>query len=150
QLVEKLRDADSEKRAAAEADLVKLGPAILPLLPADDGKLNGLQKKHLQAVRATLRDAQAKKDLLPRTVTLKNPAISLDQALRELARQTGMAVEDRRRDKERGPIFALDLKEATFWESLDEIALKADLRVSLYERDGRLALVDGPHKVLPV
>jgi hypothetical protein len=149
-LVEQLRSADAEKRAAAEAELVKLGPTILPLLPAADAKLTSDQSKHVQAVRATLRDAQAKKDLLPRTATLSNPAISLSQALKELARQTGMTVEDRRRDKDQEPTFALDLKQATFWEALDEIALKADLRISLCERDGRLALLDGPHKLLPV
>jgi hypothetical protein len=148
--VDALRDSDSEKRAAAEAGLVKLGPGILPLLPHTDAKLTREQVRHLQAVRNALRDAQAQRDLAPRTVNLKNPTISLSQALKELAQQTGMSVEDRRRDKDKEPTFGLDLKQATFWEALDEIALKADLRVSLYERDGRLALVDGPHKVMPV
>src|SRR5207302_1108782 len=44
----------------------------------------------------------------------------------------------------------LDLKNATFWQALDAIAKAADARISLYERDGKIALLEGPYQVAPV
>jgi hypothetical protein len=150
QLVQQLADQDSEKQAAAVAALVKLGPDILPLLPKPDAKLTAEQKKHLAAIRTTIRDAAALNAIAPRTITIQKKSITLEVALTEISQQTGITVMDRRRDKETSPKFALDLTKATFWEAVDEIALKADLRISFYEKDGALAFVDGPHKTLPV
>jgi hypothetical protein len=70
-------------------------------------------------------------------------------ALKEISKQTKIAVEDRRRKKEARAIN-LNLKDATFWQALDTIAKQADARISLYERDGVPALVDGPHVIFPV
>jgi hypothetical protein len=63
------------------------------------------------------------------------------QALDELARQSGIRVEDRIDGA--GPI-SLELTKTTFWQSLDAIARAARARVDLYARDGRLALVPCP------
>jgi hypothetical protein len=149
-LVQQLGDTDADKQAAAVGALLKLGPEVLPLLPGPDAKLSTDQQKHLQSVRATLRDSQAQKELAPRRFTFKEKSVGLSRALQELSRQTGNAVEDRRQEKEQEPTFSLDLAGVTFWEALDEIAAKADLRLSFYEKDGKLALVDGPHLALPV
>jgi hypothetical protein len=70
-------------------------------------------------------------------------------ALKEISKQTKIAVEDRRRKKE-GRAINLNLKDATFWQALDTIAKQTDARISLYERDGVPALVDGPHVIFPV
>jgi hypothetical protein len=149
QLVKQLGDADSDKQAAAVAALLKMGPDVLDLLPSGDANLTPAQQNQLRSVRTTLRDARAQKDLAPRTVALKSANLPLSQALKELARQTGLVVEDQRRQKT-DPQIAVTWDNATFWEALDEIALKADLRVSLYDREGKVALVDGPHRALPV
>jgi hypothetical protein len=95
-------------------------------------------------------DGSGPKELAPKTVTLQEPTISVGKALKELVGQTGNQVEDRRREKDESKQLKLDLKGATFWQALDAIAKAADARVSLYERDGKIALVDGPHQVLPV
>src|SRR5438552_1968711 len=95
-------------------------------------------------------DAGVPKELAPRTVTFQESNISLSKALKELARQSGNQVEDRRREKDESRQVKLDLKTATFWQALDAIAKAADARVSLYERDGKIALVDGPHQLVPV
>ncbi|HEV3204559.1 MAG TPA: hypothetical protein VGY77_09255 [Gemmataceae bacterium] len=150
QLVQQLGDQDSEKQAAAAAALLKLGPQILPLLPKTDGKLSANQKKHLEAIHRTIQDARALKEIAPKTVTIQNKSITFADALKEITQQTGMKVMDRRRDQDALPRFALDLSKVTFWEAMDEIALKADLRISLYEREGGVAFVDGPHQTLPV
>ena len=94
-------------------------------------------------------DADVPKELVAKTITLQETNIALSKALRELANQTGNQVEDRRREKEDVKLSKLDLKNATFWQALDAIAKAADARVSLYERDGKIALMDGPHQLTP-
>jgi hypothetical protein len=149
ELVAQLADPDAGKQTAAATALLKLGPDILSLLPAADAKLTPDQEKHLKTIRSTLRDAQAQKDLTPRTVVLQEKGISLSKALAELTRQTGNKVEDRRENKADDPELKLDLNKVSFWQALDAIAKEADVKVSLYERDGVLAVVNGPH-VVPV
>ncbi len=88
---------------------------------------------------------QAEKTYAPRTITLKAKDLPLSQALAELAKQTGNKVDDRRGNKDSVKVN-LDLKQATFWHALDTIAREADLRVALYESDGKIALKDGPFR----
>jgi hypothetical protein len=76
-------------------------------------------------------------------VTLQGQMVSVPTALADLGKQTGIVVEDRRKTKSAGA-FKLDLKDVTFWQALDGIARAANARLSLYERDGVVALVDGP------
>jgi hypothetical protein len=92
-------------------------------------------------------DADVPKELVPKTISLQETGIALDKALKELASQTGNQVTDRRRETKS---LKLDLKNATFWQALDAIAKAADLRVSLDQRDGKIALVEGPYHVIPV
>lgn len=87
-------------------------------------------------------------DPVPTSVTIQDKSIPLSKALMALSKQTGIEVEDRRREKEDRPI-KLDLAKSTFWQALDTIAREADLRVSLYERDRKIALVDGPYHEVP-
>jgi hypothetical protein len=89
------------------------------------------------------------KELQPRLVTLDEKDVPLSVALAELVKQTGNVVEDRRKDKD-DPRLKLELRKATFWQALDAIAKEADAKIALYERDGKLALVDGPNVSLPV
>src|SRR5262245_7204325 len=97
------------------------------------------------------RAEQVQKELAPKLVTFKAEKIRLSEALKRLAQQTGIEVEDRRRAEGSGdPELKLDLKGVTFWQALDAIAKEADLRVGLYQRGGAIALVDGPHVQLPV
>lgn len=99
--------------------------------------------------KTTPQESEIEKELAPRPFTLQSQAIPLAKALAALAEQTGNFVEDRRQVKEQTPI-KLDLKKVPFWPALDAIARAADARVSLYEKDGKIALVDGPYLVLPV
>jgi hypothetical protein len=94
-------------------------------------------------------DASPEKEIAPRLVTLNETALPVRQVLKELARQTQITVEDRRvKDKE--PTIALRLTGVPFWKALEEIAARANLRVSLFEADGKIALVDGPYRAMPV
>ncbi len=90
------------------------------------------------------------KELVPKPFALQENNISVSRALAELTKQTGNEVEDRRSSKDENTKIKLDLKNVTFWQAFDAIAKAADAKVSVSEKDEKLALVDGPHQVVPV
>ena len=89
------------------------------------------------------------KELAPKTVTLQGKDVPMKAALTALFKQTGNRVADRRQMKA-DTRLKLNLEKAGFWQALDAIAREADARISLFEQDGALALVDGPYRELPV
>jgi hypothetical protein len=88
-------------------------------------------------------------ELEPKLFTLQAKDIPVSKALAELAKQTGNQVADHRPGKEQDRI-KLDLKNVTFWQALEVIAKESDARISVSERDARVALVAGPYLALPV
>lgn len=146
QLVEQL--GIPAKQVTAETELLKLGPDVLPLLPANEARLSPAQKERLKAIRAMLQESLVLRDLGPRLVTLQGQ-MRLGQALEQLQKQTGITVVDRR-DGGEEPLLKLNLDKATFWQALDTIAREADVQLSLYDKDGKIGLRDGPHRSLPV
>jgi hypothetical protein len=138
------------KQVAAETELIKLGPDILPYLPDAKAKLTDAQRERLTAIRSTLQEAKVLRELAPRTVTLQNPSIPLSQALDQLKQQAGIEIADAREAKTDDPPLKLNLQRATFWQALDTIAREADLNVSVYGKGGQISLRDGPHRELPV
>lgn len=144
QLVEQLKDP--KKGKAAEDQLVKLGPDILPLLPAP-ATLTPPQKKSIAAVRAALNQELVVRDLAPRRATIKGD-MPLSMALDSLFKQTDQRLVDRRLAKN-DPVVKVDVDKATFWEAADVLAKLADGRISLYEPDQQLALRPGPYRELP-
>jgi hypothetical protein len=109
--------------------LLLAGLAILP------GKLRPI---HAQA-----QPPEPLKFLAARPFTLKSEGIAISDALKELGKQTGLVVHDRRKFPAKAKI-KLDLKDATAWQALDVIARAAEASVSLYQPDAEMALVDGP------
>jgi hypothetical protein len=147
-LVQQLNDSNTTRRDEAFRELIKFGPSALPLLPPEDELTSETQKKQLSRVLKALKLLQIQQELPPRPVTLEGEWL-LDKALADLAKQSGVKVEDRRRNKAEKAL-KLDLKAVTFWQAIDAVAKSADVQVSLYQRDGLIAIVDGPHVALPV
>src|SRR5262249_13402751 len=83
----------------------------------------------------------------PKTVTLSVTDEPLSKVLAQLTKQTGIAVEDRRSAE--GTPISVTLKDVPFWEALDPIAARAEARVYLHSRDGRIALVKRDPKAPP-
>jgi hypothetical protein len=83
-------------------------------------------------------------------VSLSGDSVLLGDALKQLAKQSGIEVLDRRRKGADDPKLKIDLKNVPFWQALDTIAKQSNLRVDLYQPDGRIALVNGPHQSMPV
>ncbi|HEY7326879.1 MAG TPA: hypothetical protein VH592_04535 [Gemmataceae bacterium] len=74
----------------------------------------------------------------PKLVTLQSDKLTLNQALTDLAKQTGIRVEDARGLPDQ-PLH-LDLKRVSFWQAVDAIAAATKARVNLYPTTGRIAL----------
>src|SRR5205814_564453 len=136
-------DRDSAKTTEAETELIKLGVDILPLLLEKDEGLSAEQKRRLATVRATLKGAEAQKNIQPRLCTIQNQAIPLSKALEELTKQTEIKVEDARQNAGDDPKLKLALNKATFWQALDAIAREADLQVNLFQKERKPVLMDG-------
>jgi hypothetical protein len=85
---------------------------------------------------------------VPRAVTLHSDHVPLSKVLAELARQTGVRVEDRRG----GPDVEVRVRcdGVPFWKALDAVADAADAGVYLYPRDGRITLVKRPAGRVPL
>lgn len=83
--------------------------------------------------------AQLEKDLQPKLVTIKDKEINIVKALKAIHAQTGIEV----LPPDDADIVLKDLNfdKTPFWQAIDRIALRGDLRVSLYGRDGKVGLV---------
>jgi hypothetical protein len=85
------------------------------------------------------------KSLVVKTVNLQGTEL-LSKVLRNLQGQTGIEVVKAVPDD---PKVELNLQKVPFWKALDEIAKAADLRVNLYHKENKLALVQGPYREVP-
>src|SRR5262249_3171244 len=83
------------------------------------------------------------KGLAARSITLQG-TVSLKETLKQLRAQTGNAIADRRLTKS-DPRLSLVFNSLSFWPALEEIARQTDARISTYQQDGTIALVDGPY-----
>src|SRR5579884_2369080 len=83
-------------------------------------------------------------------VTLQSSKLTLSQVLGELAKRTGIRVEDARGEPDR-PI-TLDLKKVSFWQALDAIAAAGNARVNLYPTSNRIVLEKrgGAYRLPPI
>jgi hypothetical protein len=137
--------ADPAKQAEAEAQLLKLGPDALEFIPEPSDAMKPALKKKVQTILATLREAQAQRDLAPRTVNLSG-TMALSKAIEAIEKQTGMSLQDLRVNNGGDPSLKLELKSATYWQALDSIAREADLNLALFQRGGTPGLADGPYR----
>jgi hypothetical protein len=113
--------------SSARWALAVLGAALIPSAPA--------WGQHTQA-----KIQQALRELEPRRVTLPDGAHSVADVLRELGKQTGNVVIDQRKQPAKDKI-ELALKQATFWDALDELRKQAGCGFTPYS-EGGIALVD--------
>ena len=84
-------------------------------------------------------------ELKATVITLEKEEQPLGAVLRQIS-ASGMRVEDRRSQKKLDPTVKLPSKKGDFWQTVDAVAREANLGLSLYQADGGIALVDGPHR----
>ena len=139
QLVERLGDSDPEVVARSRQALLKLGPRALEYLPADQ---EGEQADSpLVQVRNALREAAESVALKGSRVTLEG-SLRLSEALRELQRQSGNLITDRR-DDGNNPTLDLALIDQPFLKALDDVCGRVGITPSFYSADGTIALNPG-------
>ena len=138
-LVRQLNDEQLAKRESAEKELVALGPAALEHLPQINARTPAEVKDRLGRVRIILENAAIELATRPATVTLEGE-MTLDQALKELERQSGNRVVDFRErfDQSATPItVTLESNGVLFWSALDQLLDKA--KMTTYNFGGEMS-----------
>jgi hypothetical protein len=147
-LVLKLDEQTSEERREAEEQLIKLGPAILDLLPAPEKQTGEGVKQALRRVRKILHDSLAQASVAGSTVTLHG-RLKLSQVLAEIQKQTGNNITAPPQPAGVPPVdpeVRVDFAKKPFWSALDEVLDQAELSIYPYGQPGILQLVPrGPH-----
>lgn len=145
QLLERLNSKETAQAEAAQQALIKLGPRVLPLLPADGGTAKEESvAKRLQAIRSALESAGNRSPSASK-VTLQGEAMRLTDVMKALQQQTGNTLIDLREQSGQvatNPSMSLDLKDRPFFQALDEVATKAGLTLNFYNAEGAIAYLE--------
>lgn len=142
-LIRQLDAPQLKQREAAETELLKLGPALLPQLPAPNDRDSAELKQRLARIRQSLERARDEAYTQPSRVTLEGK-FKLSAALAEVEKQTGNRVIDYREEfgqEASDPEIDLKLEDATFWRALDKIIDKAELAIYPFADQQAIALV---------
>jgi hypothetical protein len=144
-------DADTgQQRDQAEADLIRLGPDVLDLLP-DSARQPPEVKHRLGRVRQQLELLLAEQTSKPGLVTLRGDALPLGEVLADLQKQTGNPIQR----SEQLPPQAVEAKvnvsfdKTPFWEALDQVLDQAGLTVYPYGEGPALEVVARPENHAP-
>jgi hypothetical protein len=153
-LIRQLDAAEKAKRDGAEADLLKLGTRILPLLPdpaADEAAVTEV-KLRLTRIRTQLEKLRADQQAGASRITLKGATISLDELIEAFEKQTGNKLYDHREQfgqEVAAKSLNLEFEKAAFWPALDQALDKAGLTVYPFTGEPGLALVNRNASQLP-
>jgi hypothetical protein len=144
-LVGQLASGELATRETAEDQLVKLGPAALPFLPSPTDRMPAETSQRLARVRQALEQARAVRAAAASRVTIEG-TFSVSELLKELGRQSGNAIVDRRMgdsDPKAGndAPLAVDFRDKPFWQALDEVLDRAGLDIDSYASGAGLAVV---------
>lgn len=135
-LVSQLDAPQLRERDRAEAELLALGPKVLPLLPKDPSLLPPEQARRLARVRARLQQESAESSLEPSTVTLRGK-MPVGKVLAAIEEQTGNRLIPADATNE----IAADFDKTPFWKALDAALDRAHLGMYPYGDDGGLRIV---------
>ncbi|HEY4308270.1 MAG TPA: hypothetical protein VGN12_02360 [Pirellulales bacterium] len=150
-LVRQLDASEKTRREDAEQQLLKLGPAVLPLLPsAEDGSAE--VKLRLARVRTQLETLRGEQEVKASELTLSGTAIPLSEVIAAIEKQTGNKLVDFRRDFGQQPdkkTFDLTFDKTPFWSAFDQILDQGGLTIYSYAGVPGLALVNRSGNELP-
>ena len=154
ELVKGLDASKASDRQAAQSDLVKLGPAAIPLLPAADAEgLTAEQKRRLAEVRSALGKQAGKASVEASRITLSGKNITLADAIAAIQKQTGNQIVDLREEfgqQTTNPEFSVEWQDKEFWPAMDELATKTGLAFYLHTGERQIGLVMGPNPPKPL
>ena len=144
QVTKLIRKLDADRKATrdqAEEDLVKLGPAILDLLPTDKSiaSLSADQSERIAKIRARLQHDQAEAAFAATTVTRQGKT-TLAKALAALQAQTGNQVEARQSIEDANSEFEVQWDKTPFFTALDVLCDQSKLAIYPYGLPNALQL----------
>jgi hypothetical protein len=144
-LVRQLDAAELARRDAAEAALLKRGPAILDLLPQPDDRTSAEVRQRLARIRQKLQQQAADAAARPTLITLHDDAMPLGKVLAELSRQSGNAIVDHRgKDgdgSDEGPALKVNFDKTPFWKTLDQVLDQAHLQIDPFGETEKPAVI---------
>jgi len=145
QLVERLNSKESSQAESAQQALIKLGPRVLPLLPAEGSSgSDEAVAKRLQAIRSAL-ESSGNRSPSASKVTLRGESMRLTDVMKALQQQTGNTLIDLREQSGQvatNPSVSLDFEDRPFFQALDEVAAKAGLTLNFYNAEGAIAYLE--------
>ncbi len=143
-LIAELGGETRAQRMAAEKRLLELGPKILPLLPAPDLLPTISVREAVRRIRVELERTQARESVLPSRVTLEGRT-SLAEALAEISRQTGNRLDaGRLAERLRQEPLELNFHAVPFWQALDDLTVRLEVRYEFDSARRGLSLVPVP------
>src|ERR1041385_4047138 len=151
QLVRDLNADQLTKRDQAEQALVKLGPDILNLLPAQNKRMPAEQLQRLSRIRQALLKAQATAGAQASLVTFAANQAPAADVLAEIARQTHNKIVNQLEVEPQGAKakVTVNFVKTPFWQALDDVLDQSKLTLYAFSSDGSLAVADRPAGKLP-
>jgi hypothetical protein len=148
QFVRQLGSSQLAERDAAEKALVELGPAAIDVIDnIPPRSLAGAeQKTRLARVRDVLYQKAVEAATLATTVTLTADAMPLSEVLREIEKQTGNRIVDKRGDfgqQGTDPKITLKLDATPYWQALDQVLDLANLTTYNYSGEKNATSIVG-------
>ncbi|MEN6452595.1 MAG: hypothetical protein ABFC96_19055 [Thermoguttaceae bacterium] len=143
-LVRQLDASQLSQRDAAEASLLKLGPAILDLLPTKTERMSAEVAQRLARVRQKLQRQAADAAIRPSTITLHDDAMPLSKVLEAFGRQSGNPITDSRQrmgQPAADPTLKANFDKKPFWPALDQVLDQAGLTLYPFAEQAGLSVV---------
>ena len=151
-LVRQLDAAQLAQREAAEAELLKRGPAILDLLPQPNDRQSAEVRQRLGRVRQKLQQQAADNAARSSTITLHADAMPLKKILAEFQRQSGNTIVDAREKSGRpvpDPTLKVNFAKTPFWQALDQVLDQAGLAVYVFGEKAAINVVPSAGRQAP-
>ena len=143
-LVRQLDASRLAERESAEAELVRLGPAALDLLPQPDRRTSAETKQRLQRIKQRLQEALARQAAHESVVTLHGDNVPLSEFLTAVEKQTGNKIIDQREKFGQpltDPKLKINLEKASFWTALDTVLDQAGMKIYPFAMEKAVAVV---------
>jgi hypothetical protein len=132
------------QREAAEAELLRRGPAVLDSLPPLSDRTSAEVRQRLDRVRRKLQQQAADAVAAASTITLHGQAMPLSKVLAALQEQSGNAIVDYRRrfgQPATDPMLHVDFQRTAFWPAIDSVLDQARLTLYPFSEQRALSII---------
>jgi hypothetical protein len=143
-LVRQLDSPQLAQREAAEAELLRHGPAVLDLLPPANERAPAEVKQRLGRVRQKLEQVASDAVTKASTITLHAKEMPLSKILEAFQTQSDNTIVDYRRQFGQpvsDPTLTVDFDQTPFWPALDQLLDQAGLTIYPYAEQRAINVV---------